>query len=59
MHVFLSKGREDDFVSSFTSTTEILPTTFEELSRTAKDETPSLRSKVKASARGLSPLLSR
>jgi hypothetical protein len=57
MQVFLRRGSEEDLVRSFTSTTEILPTTFEELSMTANDETPSFRSRVKASAKGLSPLV--
>ena len=56
MHVFRSSGNEDELVRSLTSATEILPTTLEELSSTARDETPSFSNKVRASARGLSPL---
>lgn len=57
MQVFRSKGNEEDLVSSLTSTTEMFPTTFDELSRMASDDTPSLWRSVRASARGLSPLL--
>jgi hypothetical protein len=58
IQVLRSRGRDEDLVNSFTSTTEMLPTTLDELSMTAKDETPSLSSKARASAKGLSPLLS-
>src|SRR5271155_6264808 len=57
MQVFRRRGRADDFVRSLTSTVEILPTTLCPLSTTARDETPSLSSRVSASVRGLSPLV--
>lgn len=56
MQVFRSSGREDDFVRSLVSVVEMLPTTFEPLSRTAREETPSSRRSASASARGRSPL---
>ena len=56
MQVFRSNGSDDDLVRSLTSAVEILPTTLEPLSRTAKDETPSFSSRVNASVKGLSPL---
>lgn len=57
MHVLRRRGREDDLVSSLTSTVEMLPITFLALSRTASDETPSLSNRVSASVKGRSPLL--
>ena len=59
MQVFRSSGNDEDLVSSLTSATEMLPTTLEALSRTAREDTPSLSSKVNASERGLSPLCHR
>lgn len=56
MHVFRRSGSEEDFVSSFTSTVEIFPTTLWPLSTTGSDETPSLSRRVKASVSGRSPL---
>lgn len=56
MQVLRSRGREDDFVRSFTSTVEILPITLRALSSTASDETPSFMRSVRASVKGLSPL---
>lgn len=56
MQVLRSNGNEDDVVRSLTSATEMLPTTFDELSSIARDDTPSLWSNVRASAKGLSPL---
>ena len=56
MHVFRSNGSDEDFVRSLTSATEMFPTTLDALSTTARDETPSFRSNVSASARDLSPL---
>lgn len=57
MHVFRSSGREEDLVSSLTSTLEILPITLWLWSMTGRDETPSLRRRVRASKRGRSPLV--
>lgn len=56
IHVFRNSGNDEDFVSSLTSATEMLPTTLDALSSTASDDTPSLSSNVSASDRGLSPL---
>lgn len=58
MQVFRRRGREDDLVSNLTSTVDMLPMTLRALSRTARDDTPSLRSKVRASVKGRSPLRS-
>lgn len=56
MHVLRSSGSEDDLVSSLVSVVEMLPTTFEPLSSTANEETPSSSRRAKASANGRSPL---
>lgn len=56
IHVFRSRGSDEDFVSNFVSVVEMLPTTLLALSRTAKEEIPSSRSKARPSARGWSPL---
>jgi hypothetical protein len=56
MQVFRSRGSEDDFVNNLTSAVEILPMTLRALSRIASEETPSLRRRVRASVKGLSPL---
>lgn len=56
MQVFRRSGRDEDLVRSFTSTTDMLPTTFIVESSTASDDTPSLSSSVRASLSGLSPL---
>jgi hypothetical protein len=56
MQVLRSRGREEDFVNSFTSTVEMLPITLRLWSTTGSEETPSLRRSVRASERGRSPL---
>jgi hypothetical protein len=56
IHVFRRRGKEEDFVRSFTSTLEMLPITLWLWSMTGRDETPSLSRSVSASKRGRSPL---
>ena len=56
MQVLRRRGSDEDFVRSLTSTMEILPMTLELWSSTGSEETPSFRSRVRASARGRSPL---
>jgi hypothetical protein len=56
MQVFRSNGSDDDLVRSLTSTVEMLPMTLRALSSTANDDTPSSMRRVRASAKGLSPL---
>ena len=56
IQVFRRRGRDEDFVKSLTSTFEMLPTTLWLWSTTAKEETPSFRRRVRASASGRSPL---
>jgi hypothetical protein len=57
MQVFRRRGREEDLVRSLTSTLEMLPITLWLWSMTGREETPSLRRRVRASKRGRSPLV--
>lgn len=56
MQVFRSSGSDEDFVRSFVSVVDMLPTTLLALSRTAREEMPSSSNNARASARGRSPL---
>jgi hypothetical protein len=56
MQVLRRRRSDEDLVRSLTSTMEILPMTFELWSKTGREEMPSFRSSVRASASGRSPL---
>ena len=56
MQVLRRRGSDEDLVSSLTSTLLMLPITLALWSITGREETPSFRRSVRASARGRSPL---